>query len=93
MVNGFQVWTLVGALVGVMAVFSAIMIAGFNSLRSELGAKIDGRIDALEARFDGRIDALDGKIDNLARVADVRLSALEHDMHLVKAHLIGQPSA
>ncbi|MGN6721134.1 MAG: hypothetical protein ACTHJM_00815 [Marmoricola sp.] len=96
--NDPQIWTFIG-------VFSAIVFASnrqlSSSIRRELGAKIGGLDDKLTARIDGldaklttRIDGVDqslsAKMD--AHFVDVehRLDSLEGDMHIIKAHLIGQ---
>ncbi len=48
--------------------------------------RVDERFEALEARLTARIDGVE-------RVTDVRLSALETDVRLIKQHLLGSPSA
>jgi len=77
-------------------VFSAIMFAlnrqMSGSIRSELGAKIDGLDDKLTARIDGLDRSLNAKMDAGFTDVEHRLDSLESDMHLIKAHLIAQSS-
>lgn len=67
-----------------------------GALRSELSSEIGSvrsEVAGLRTDMGARFEATDAKIDELTRVTDVRLVSLEGDMHLVKAHLIGQRSA
>jgi hypothetical protein len=80
-----QVWTMLGA-------FSAVMFAALGlfarTLKVESGA-LRSEMGALRSEMNGRFDVMD------ARFTDVehRMESIDTDMHLVKAHLIGQRSA
>lgn len=88
-VDTTQVWTMIGSLTGVMGVFSAIMIATFTMLGSSLLSEVRSEIRSLKSDIEVRFGTVDARFD----AVDVRLTALESDMHLVKAHLIGQRPA
>lgn len=71
-----------------------------DGVESRLGARIDGveaKLTTEVARLDAKIDERADRLTELmnARFTDVdhRLSSVEDDMRLVKAHLIGQRSA
>lgn len=105
--NELQVWTLLGVFSAVLFSVLALMHRSVKAGLDGLAARIDAqniRIDAQGKELGSRIDAqgerLESKIDAqgavmAANFADVdhRLSNLEDDMRLVKAHLIGQRSA
>lgn len=74
--------------------------AKIDGVEERLDAKIDGVGERLDAKIDGVEERLGTRIDALTAVTDVRfnevgrrLDALETDMGLVKAHLIGRASA
>lgn len=83
--NDPQIWTLVG-------VVTALIFASNRQLVTSIRREIDALDAKINAKFGAKIDALEAKMD--ARFSDVdhRLESLEGDMHLVKAHLIGQSS-
>ena len=71
--------------------------ARFNTIDQRFDAMdrrfdaIDQRLDAMDRRFDAvdrRLDGVDHRLETLATVTDVRLKALEDDMHLVKERLL-----
>lgn len=83
--NDPQIWTLIG-------VVTALIFASNRQLSTSIRRELEVRFDALDAKIDAKVDGLGAKMD--ARFTDVehRLDSLESDMHLVKAHLIGQSS-
>ncbi|MGN6723772.1 MAG: hypothetical protein ACTHJM_14280 [Marmoricola sp.] len=84
-VDGAQVWAMIG-------VFSTLMFTALGlfakTLKSDIGA-LRSEMGALRSEMNGRFDVVG------ARFTDVehRMESIETDMHLVKAHLIGQRSA
>lgn len=64
----------------------------FDALETRVGG-LERKVDALDTKMDGVEERLTARIDAVEKVTDVRLKALEADMHLVKQHLLGNPSA
>lgn len=74
--------------------------AKIDHLGLDLNAKIDGvaslldaKIDALDAKGDERFDRITAVMGARFDDVDHRLTSVEGDLGLVKAHLIGQRSA
>lgn len=76
--------------------FDGVLEPRFRAIEERLD-RHDARFDSLEAKFDTKVDGLEerltARIDRVEQVTDVRLKALEGDVHLIKAHLLGSPSA
>jgi hypothetical protein len=64
-----------------------------DGVEKRLDEKIDAQVGGLNEKIDTQIGGLNEKIDTqvggLAAVVDARLKAVEGDMSLVKAHLLG----
>ena len=84
-VDGSQIWAMISA-------FCAVMVGGFGLMIWVIRSEVGGVRSELRAELRGEIGGLRAEMN--ARFADVdhRFQTLETDMHLIKAHLIGQRS-
>jgi hypothetical protein len=101
-VNDPQIWTLIAAFVGLQGVTLALTLRQIGSAEAKLQSQIGGLRDEMRVRFDGvdrrfeHVEAtMNSRFDHQAEIIKVRFGALEQrvtalddDMKLVKAHLI-----
>jgi hypothetical protein len=88
--NDVNSWVqLVIGLCGVAGMLAGALAAFGRWLLRHIDQRTRSIVADAERRLDRRIDGLESKVDHLGEKVDLRLSALETDVTIIKQRLIG----